>query len=146
MELLHLIIAALAFICFLQWGQVNKWKLDAFQWRKRWIIERFGAGVEGVEGNYFVISEYTTGVPCFVFAKNRKDLEMHKTTIRHWDHNIGRNRLSEHCDVPDEKAVGLPENHLRDKREWVASGPGLCRLPPSLHEKAAAMKRADVTS
>lgn len=130
-------ILILGFVSLMLWGQVKKYQDEAFKWRKRWIIERFGAGVEG-EGDYFVTTQYTTDVPCLVFARKKKDLEFHGSRIRHWDHHIGKNYLSEYCDMPDEAGVGLPENPARDTRPWVSSGIGLCALPPSLHEKGLA--------
>jgi len=118
------------------WAQVDGFKAEAFKWRKRWIIERFGAGVEGTAGDYFVVISYSNGVPCLLFAKHRKDLAIHGTVIRKWDSFMGKSAFGEDCDMPDEKSIGLPHNPSRDNRAWVASGPGLCRLPPSIHERA----------
>jgi hypothetical protein len=141
MEIQTWIMIAMLVIGAVLWGQVVRLQAEAFKWRKRWIIERFGVGVEGTAGDYFIISQYTTGVPCLVFAKARKDFSMHSTTIRQWNSFTGRSFFGENCDLPDEKAVGLPENPARDNRAWVAAGLGLCPLPPSVHECAQRTRR-----
>ncbi|WP_332860812.1 hypothetical protein [Janthinobacterium svalbardensis] len=83
------------------------------------------------------MSSYSNGVPCFIFAKRRKDLERYGATVREWNSWMGPDPLGQNGDLPDEKAMGLPENPERDLRAWIAAGPNLCLLPPSIHERAS---------
>lgn len=107
----------LVILAFGLWGSiVVSLRREAFKWRNRWNIERFHAGVEGTAGDYFIISAYATAVPCFIFSKCRKDLLYHATTIREWNSYMGVSFIGENCDLPDEQAVGLPENPARDTR------------------------------
>ena len=136
MDVLAWLCVGLAVLAAYLWGGYTSAQREAFKWRKRWIIERFQAGVEGDGGNYFILSSYSNSVPCFIFAKRRNDLLSHRATIRAWNSFMGHDPLGENCDLPDEKAMGLPENSARDSRSWIAAGPGLCLLPPSIHERA----------
>jgi hypothetical protein len=128
----------LASFCWFLHGR-HPMKHEAFKWRKRWLIERFGVGVEGQEGDYFVTTSYSIGIPCIMFAARREDLKIASQTVRQWSNLMGGDPLGENCDMPDEKALGLPEDPSKDNRPWVAAGPGLCLVPPALVERA--MKR-----
>lgn len=129
-------LLAMAMAVVALWGRAVRLEAQAFKWRKRWIIERFGAGVEGTSGDYFIVTSYSNGVPCLMFAKRQKNLASHGSPIRQWNSFMGRHSFGEDCDMPDERAVGLPEDPSRDGRAWIAAGPGLCQLPPSIHERA----------
>ncbi|MFC3110856.1 hypothetical protein ACFOFO_23370 [Undibacterium arcticum] len=131
------LIGILILICIGLWARVASLRDQVFLWRKRWIIERFGVGVEGNKGDYFVTFQYTNGVKCLIFDKSADRLAGHGSPVRQWNNFMGRDPFSVDCDLPEEKGVGLPENPERSKRAWIAAGPGLCRLPPELHEKAA---------
>jgi hypothetical protein len=71
-----------------------------------------------------------------MFSVQRENLEVVSLTVRQWSNFMGHNRLGENCDMPDEKALGLPENPSKDNRPWVAAGPCLSLIPQALVERA----------
>jgi len=141
MDLQNYLTGFLALLCLYLYAKSQIAQSEAYKWRKRWIIERFGVGVEG-EGEYFVIHEYVTGVKCIHFTKSKKEHERLGHRPRKWGQNLNTSAIrQEDTDMPNEEQLGLPENKDRDTRPWLAAGFGLCPLPQSLHEKAMAAKQ-----
>ena len=129
-------LLCLIVICYTMYREIHV-NREAFRWRKRWIVERFGAGVEGKAGDYFVTTSYSNGVPCIIFAVRRDKLETTNSPIRHWNNLMGHDLLGDDSDLPDEKTIGLPENPAKDRRPWIPVGPGLCMVPPAVIERAS---------
>lgn len=131
-----LLIIVLCVLCYGLWLHCSILKREVFEWRKRWIIERFGVGVEGNEGDYFVTPQYTSDLKCLMFNKKAKSLAVHGAPVRKWGDFFRSDLISYNRLLPIEEDLGLPKNPDRDNRGWISVGLGLCPLPPALHEAA----------